>query len=56
MVFDDNKIQLIKKLVEGKDLNSILIFSATKKNVKKITTTLKELNFVANAIHSDLEP
>jgi len=55
MVFDDNKIQLIKKLVEGKDLNSILIFSATKKNVKKITTTLQELNFVANAIHSDLE-
>jgi ATP-dependent RNA helicase RhlE len=53
--YDENKIQLIKSLVEGKELNSILIFSATKKNVKKITATLKDLNFIANEIHSDLE-
>jgi superfamily II DNA/RNA helicase len=55
LVYDENKVSLIKKLVEGKDLNSILIFSATKKNVKKITSTLKELKFIATEIHSDLE-
>jgi len=55
LVYDDNKVNLIKKLVEGKDLSSILIFSATKKNVKKITAALKELKFIATEIHSDLE-
>ncbi len=55
LVYDDNKVSLIKKLVEGKDLSSILIFSATKKNVKKITAALKELKFIATEIHSDLE-
>ncbi|MDF1546721.1 MAG: DEAD/DEAH box helicase [Bacteroidales bacterium] len=55
LVYDENKVQLIRKLVEGKDLSSILIFSATKKNVKKITATLKDVKFVANEIHSDLE-
>jgi len=55
LVHDENKINLIKKLVEGKNLPSILIFSATKKNVKKITLALKELKFIASEIHSDLE-
>jgi len=55
LVYDDNKVSLIKKLVEGKDLSSILIFSATKKNVKKITSALKELKFIATEIHSDLD-
>ncbi len=55
LVHDENKISLIKKLVEGKDLQSILIFSATKKNVKKINSTLKDLKFIATEIHSDLE-
>jgi ATP-dependent RNA helicase RhlE len=55
LTYDENKIKLIKSLVEGKELNSILIFSATKKNVKKITATLKDLNFIADEIHSDLE-
>lgn len=55
LVYDENKIQLIKNLVDGKELNSILIFSATKKNVKKITSTLQGLDFVATEIHSDLE-
>jgi superfamily II DNA/RNA helicase len=55
LVFEENKVPLIKKLVEGKDLQSILIFSATKKNVKQITSALKSLNFIASEIHSDLE-
>ncbi len=55
LVFDENKIKLIQQLVEGKELSSILIFSATKKNVKEITLTLKNLGLEAGAIHSDLE-
>ncbi len=55
LVYDENKIALIKKLVEGKDLESILIFSATKRNVKSITSTLKDIGFLAGEIHSDLE-
>lgn len=54
LVYDENKIALIKKLVEGKSLQSILIFSATKKNVKQITSALKDLKFIASEIHSDL--
>ena len=55
LVHDENKVGLIKKLVEGKNLQSILIFSATKKDVKKIASTLKDLKFIAAEIHSDLE-
>jgi superfamily II DNA/RNA helicase len=55
LVHDENKVNLIRKLVEGKNLSSILIFSATKKNVKKIASTLKDLKFIATEIHSDLE-
>ncbi len=55
LVFDENKIKLIRQLVEGKELSSILIFSATKKNVKEITATLKNVGLEAGAIHSDLE-
>jgi ATP-dependent RNA helicase RhlE len=55
LVYDENKTGLIKKLVDGKNLQSILIFSATKKNVKQIASALKGLKFVASEIHSDLE-
>lgn len=55
LTYDENKISIVKSLVEGKELNSIIIFSATKRNVKKINAALLELGFVANEIHSDLD-
>jgi ATP-dependent RNA helicase RhlE len=55
LVYDENKIALIRKLVEGKSLQSILIFSATKKSVKQIASALKDVRFIASEIHSDLE-
>ncbi len=55
MVFDPNKIALIKTLLEGKDLKSILIFSATKKNVKSIRSELHRIGLNVEEIHSDLE-
>jgi superfamily II DNA/RNA helicase len=55
LVYDNHKIELIKKLLEGKDLKSILIFSATKKNVKSIRSELARNGFNVEEIHSDLE-
>ncbi|MBN1250957.1 MAG: DEAD/DEAH box helicase [Bacteroidales bacterium] len=55
LVYDKDKIELIKNLFAGKELNSVLIFSATKKNVKQIKISLKSINIFADEIHSDLE-
>ena len=55
LVYDNDKIELIKTLFDGKDLNSVLIFSATKKNVKQIRSSLKSIKIFADEIHSDLE-
>ena len=55
MVYDNNKIELIKTLLDGKDLKSILIFSATKKNVKNIRSELQRQGFSVEEIHSDLD-
>ncbi len=55
MVHDNQKIPLIKHLLEGKDLKSIIIFSATKVNVKNITKELTRQGFKVAGIQSDLE-
>lgn len=55
MVYDPNKIALIKQLLDGKDLKSVLVFSATKKNVKSIRAELKRGGLDVEEIHSDLE-
>ena len=55
LVYDNYKIELIKKLLDGKDLKSILIFSATKKNVKNIRSELKRQGMNVEEIHSDLD-
>ncbi len=54
LVYDEQKIELIRSLVEGKDLERVLIFSSTKSNVKKIVKTLKTINSSVEEIHSDL--
>lgn len=55
MVYDNQKVGLIKHLLDGKDLTSVIIFSSTKVNVKNITKELKHKKFNCAAIHSDLE-
>jgi superfamily II DNA/RNA helicase len=55
MVYDNQKIELIKHLLSSKHIPSIIIFCSRKTTVKAIETTLKGLNFPAKAIHSDLE-
>jgi len=55
LVYDNQKITLIKSLLQGKDLPSVLVFSATKSSVKVIEGELKRLRLNVKAIHSDLE-
>jgi superfamily II DNA/RNA helicase len=54
MVPNEQKISLIKQLLAGKKLKSIIIFSSTKSRVKEIEKELKRLGMNTAAIHSDL--
>jgi superfamily II DNA/RNA helicase len=55
VVHNSQKIGLLKGLLKGKDLASILVFSSTKENVKQLEKELLKLKFNVAAIHSDLE-
>ncbi|MBI4945456.1 MAG: DEAD/DEAH box helicase [Bacteroidetes bacterium] len=55
MVYDNQKNKLIVDLLKGKNLQSVLIFSATKVNVKNLERELYQLKLSVKAIHSDLE-
>ena len=55
MVYDNQKNNLIVHLLKGKSLQSVLIFSATKNNVKNLERELYKLRLSVKAIHSDLE-
>lgn len=54
-VFDDQKPRLIRHLLKNRDLKSVLVFSATKRNVKLITSEMAAEGMDVKAIHSDLE-
>ena len=56
LAHDDQKPGLIMDLLKDKpELKSILVFSATKKNVKELHKQLRSDGFASGAIHSDLE-
>jgi ATP-dependent RNA helicase RhlE len=55
LVYNQQKIELVKSLLKGKDLPSIIIFSSTKIFVKEIERALQKQGFAAKAIHSDLK-
>ncbi len=48
------KIPLIRKLLAGKDLQSVLVFTATKRMASQLYRELKAIGISARAIHSDL--
>ncbi|MBL7735128.1 MAG: DEAD/DEAH box helicase [Chitinophagaceae bacterium] len=54
LVHNPQKIPLLKSLLQGKTLRSILIFSSTKSKVKELEKELLKLKFNVAAIHSDL--
>lgn len=55
LVYNTQKMDLLKTLLNGKDLASIIVFSSTKDNVKLLEKELLKLKFNVAAIHSDLE-
>lgn len=54
LVYNTQKVALIKQLLAGKDLKSIIIFSSTKSKVKELEKELMKLGMNVAAIHSDL--
>lgn len=55
LVYDAQKNNLIKSLLNGKELSSVIIFVSTKIKVKELERDLIKAGLKAKAIHSDLE-
>ena len=55
VVYDAQKNKLIKELLSGKEISSVLIFSSTKLKVKELDRDLQAAGLKSKAIHSDLE-
>jgi superfamily II DNA/RNA helicase len=55
VVYEPQKIPLIKWLLRSKRFHSILIFCSRKQNVKQLTVELKRSDLNVEAIHSDLD-
>lgn len=55
IVYEPQKIPLVKWLLRNKQFKSILIFCSRKQSVKQLTQELKRSGIVVEAIHSDLE-
>ncbi len=54
-VYDNQKEGLTAHLLKAQPLQSIIIFSSTKSNVKSLNKSLQKLGLSCEAIHSDLE-
>ena len=55
IVYDMQKIPLVKHLLGKTDFKSVLIFCSSKISVKNLTRDLKRAKFSADEIHSDLD-
>jgi ATP-dependent RNA helicase RhlE len=55
LVYSPQKMELLKELLSGKNISSILVFSSSKDKVKLLERELKRSNFNVSAIHSDLQ-
>ncbi len=55
IVYDTQKIPLVKLLLKKADFKSVLIFCSSKISVKQLTRDLKRAKFLADEIHSDLD-
>lgn len=54
VVYEPQKIPLVKHILEQKDLISVIVFCSKKQNVKQLTRELKRAGLSADEIHSDL--
>ncbi|HRZ49046.1 MAG TPA: DEAD/DEAH box helicase [Bacteroidales bacterium] len=56
LVQESDKARLIHHLLEGKKMESILVFASTKSSVKQLAKTLADIpGFSVRAMHSDLD-
>ncbi len=55
LLSENQKLPLVKQLLQGKKLKSILVFGSTKIKVKTLEREMRNLGFKVRAIHSDLE-
>ncbi len=55
IVYDNQKIPLVKAMLMSKDFGSIIVFCSKKHNVKQLAGELKRGGFSVEEIHSDLE-
>lgn len=55
VVFEEQKIGLMKHVLSQKQFGSIIIFCSRKQNVKQLCQELKRARFSVEEIHSDLE-
>jgi superfamily II DNA/RNA helicase len=55
LVYENQKLHLLKHLLQGKKLRSVIIFCSTKIKAKEVSKTLKIVGSTLAEIHSDLE-
>jgi len=55
MVYDTQKIPLVKHILLAKNFDSVLVFCSSKISVKQLTRDLKRTSLPVEEIHSDLE-
>jgi superfamily II DNA/RNA helicase len=55
IVFEQQKIPVVKYILSQKPYSSVLIFCSSKQSVKQLTSDLKRAKLPAEQIHSDLE-
>lgn len=55
VVYEPQKIPLVKDVLRRKDFQSVIIFCSKKQNVKQLSNELKRANFSIEEIHSDLD-
>jgi len=55
VVYEPQKIPLVKYVLKLKDFGSIIVFCSKKQNVKQLSSELKRARFSIEEIHSDLE-
>lgn len=55
LVYDKQKIPLVKYLLKARDLRSVLVFCSTKASAKEVNRELKRNNLSVQDIHSDLD-
>lgn len=55
VVYETQKIPLVKYILHQKEFDSVLVFCSSKQSVKQLTRELKRTRLAVDEIHSDLE-